>query len=71
MKDYATYPKPVPGGDVMKGQQAQFAAAKSAFARAAELGPLNVKLDEEFMEVAESQSRDSDSDGEESSSEFS
>lgn len=61
MRDYATYPAPVKGGNVMEMQKRQFAEAKSLFARAAELGPLRINLIE-FMEIAASASSDSDDD---------
>jgi hypothetical protein len=64
MVDYSTYPKPVRGGQITTLEQKKFSAAKSAFARAAELGPLKIVLDESYiMEIAETQSRDSDTDG--------
>jgi hypothetical protein len=61
MRDYATFPGPVKGGNVLAIQQRQFAAQKSAFARAAELGPIELNL-EEFMEIAESEHSDADDD---------
>lgn len=68
MRDYTTYPGPVKDGKVMALQQRQYATAKTGFARAAELGPLNVAIDENFFEeIAETESRDDDFDGDSNS----
>lgn len=64
MVDYATFPKPVKDGKVMEYQKAKYANAKPAFARAAELGPSDIVLDESFLEEAiQTANKDSDSDG--------
>jgi len=59
MRDYTTFPSLVPKGEVKPYQQQKFAIAKSSFARAAELGPLNLDL-ATFIEIAKTETSDSD-----------
>jgi hypothetical protein len=59
MRDYATFPNTVKDGEVPDGLKKKYAAFKPSFARAAELGRSNIRLDE-FIEMALSESHNSD-----------
>jgi hypothetical protein len=59
-KDYTTYPQPVKDAKVFSKDIKSYAHAKSAFARAAELGPLDFTLSDLMEELIEGESNDSD-----------
>ncbi len=59
-RNYTTFPEPVKDARVFDKDRRSYAHAKSAFARAAELGPLDYNAFELMEEVQEGQSNDSD-----------